>query len=91
MRSFAVLCACGKPATWKVAGVWSDGLTTELKTYALCCETCLPQAWRTACLKQAVCRVDVGETIVGPHAYRRTSGGLVRDVVVEQALSQQLQ
>ena len=78
MRSYPVDCVCGLPAGWKVAGAWSDGLTRELKTYALCCRDCLPTAFAAATRKCANCRTAEGETIEGPYVYERTPDGLIR-------------
>ena len=47
MPPYAVLCyrpGCDRPAAYKVAARWSDGVTEELKTYSLCCAECLPCA-----------------------------------------------
>ena len=44
MPPYPVLCSCpccGQPAVYKIAARWSDGVTQELKTYALSCEACL--------------------------------------------------
>ena len=37
---------CGQPALYKIAARWSDGVTEELKTYALACAGCLPELFR---------------------------------------------
>ena len=44
MPSYRILCThrdCGQSATFKIAACWSDGVTGELKTYALSCPDCL--------------------------------------------------
>ena len=62
----------GEAATFKVAAEWSDGVTAELKTYALCCETCLPKWWETAKDRQRVCQLSDGETLGIPKVFKRT-------------------
>jgi len=83
MRTFPVECACGLHARYKVAGAWSDGLTRELKTYALCCAACLTAAFATAVGKCGSCRTAEGELIEGPYVFERTPGGLKRRVELE--------
>jgi hypothetical protein len=51
---------------YKVAARWSDGITSELKTYALCCKECLATFFRQARQKQAACRTTRGETLETP-------------------------
>jgi hypothetical protein len=72
MSPYPVLCyrrGCGKPARFKIAACWSDGVTSELKTYALTCEECLPEWFRTSCEKQAACRLAPGEILEAPGIY----------------------
>jgi hypothetical protein len=66
MPPHPVLCYtrdCGKPAQYKIAARWSDGVTGELKTYALSCAKCLPEWFRLSREKQAACRLAPGETL----------------------------
>ena len=59
MPPYPILCytrACGKPAIYKIAARWSDGVTHELKTYALCCADCLADWFGRSRQKQAACR-----------------------------------
>jgi hypothetical protein len=65
---------CGKPAVYKIAARWSDGLTEELKTYALCCEACLPGLYAQSREKQKVCRLAARETLETPGIYRLQHG-----------------
>ena len=77
LRSYTILCTrkdCARPAVYKIAARWSDGTTEELKTYALCCEECLPEAFRTSCTKQKACRMTKGETLEPPSIYRLARG-----------------
>src|SRR5258708_29552489 len=77
LRSYAILCTrkdCARPALYKIAARWSDGTTGELKTYALCCEECLPDTFRAACAKQQACRTTKGETLERPGIYRLARG-----------------
>jgi hypothetical protein len=57
---------CSELAVYKIAAHWSDGLTQELKTYALTCPHCLPELFRKSLAKQAACRLTAGETLARP-------------------------
>jgi hypothetical protein len=77
MSSYPVLCythGCGRPAVFKIAARWSDGVTGELKTYFLCCSECLPECFRRSREKQAACRRAPGETLEPPGIYRLARG-----------------
>jgi hypothetical protein len=77
MPPYPVLCYgpnCGKPAVYKIAARWSDGLTQELKTYALSCEECLPDLFRRSRAKQAACRLAAGETLEPPGIFSLERG-----------------
>jgi hypothetical protein len=66
MPPYPIYCytrGCGQIAVYKIAARWSDGVTQELKTYALCCADCLPDCFRRSREKQAACRLAVGETL----------------------------
>src|SRR5260370_29580878 len=65
---------CCRPAVYKIAARWSDGTTEELKTYALCCAECLPQAYGDSRAKQAACRTARGETLEIPGVYLLAHG-----------------
>jgi hypothetical protein len=65
---------CGRPAIYKIAARWSDGVTEELKTYAVCCAECLPDWFRRSREKQATCRVAPGETLDTPGIYSLERG-----------------
>jgi hypothetical protein len=70
---YPVLCytpGCESPAAYKVAARWSDGVTSELKTYGLACETCLPEWFRRARERHAACRKAPRETLDVPGIYR---------------------
>jgi hypothetical protein len=47
---------CGRLAQYKIAARWSDGVTQELKTYALTCPECLAAWFRQSRTKQAARR-----------------------------------
>jgi hypothetical protein len=66
---YQVMCGCGRPAGFKVAARWSDGQTSELKTYALGCLECLPVLLARARVRWANCRRADGETIDLPAAF----------------------
>jgi hypothetical protein len=72
MAAYEVLCYaqnCGQPAVYKIAAKWSDGLTGELKTYALACPRCLPALFRASRSRQAACRIAPGEVLETPGIY----------------------
>ena len=94
MPSYPVLCSqpgCGQPALFKIAARWSDGVTHELKTYALSCEACLADWFRASRAKQAACRLASGETLEPPGVYDLARGRrdrlLTRRADLEAALS----
>jgi hypothetical protein len=60
---------CGRLAMYKIAARWSDGVTQELKTYALSCEECLPQWFRLSRQKQEACRLAARESLDPPGIY----------------------
>jgi hypothetical protein len=69
---YAIYCyspGCGQLAQYKIAARWSDGVTEELKTYALCCVACLPESFRHSRQKQAACRLAPAETLEAPGIY----------------------
>src|SRR5919202_4969596 len=65
---------CGRLAVYKIAARWSDGVTEELKTYALSCPECLGGWFRQSREKQAVCHLAPGETLEPPGIYRLERG-----------------
>ena len=77
MPAYPVLCyttGCGQKAAYKIAAEWSDGLTGELKTYALSCADCLPEWYRTSRAKQAACHTAPGEKLQTPGIYHLERG-----------------
>jgi hypothetical protein len=87
MSSYLVLCynpECGKPAQYKIAARWSDGVTEELKTYSLCCDSCLPELFRQGRTKQAACRLAAGEKSDPPGIYSLERGR--RDAQIHRLL-----
>jgi hypothetical protein len=84
MPPYPVLCyrkGCGQPATYKIAACWSDGLTQELKTYALSCPACLAEWFRQSRLRQAACRTTRGETLEVPGIFELARGQRDRQLV----------
>jgi len=65
---------CGNPAVYKIAARWSDGVTQELKTYALCCSACLADWFRRGRQKQAACRLAKGEKLEPPGIFSLERG-----------------
>jgi len=69
MPPYPIICYqpdCGQPAVYKIAARWSDGVTEELKTYALSCPACLPTSYRRSLHNQASCRLAPGEILEPP-------------------------
>ena len=74
MTKYPVVCqtlSCGQLATFKIASEWSDGVTAELKTYALCCEKCVPEWFELAMDRQRVCHLTDGESLGIPKVIER--------------------
>ena len=85
MPSYPILCyrkGCDRFAVYKIAAKWSDGITRELKTYALTCEACLPTYFHQSRQKQKACRLTPGETLEAPGIFRMVRGQ--RDRVLER-------
>jgi hypothetical protein len=85
MPPYPILCyrqGCNQPAVYKIAAQWSDGITRELKTYALTCETCLPAYFHESQQRQKACRTTPGETLEAPGIFRMVRGH--RDRVLER-------
>ena len=77
LTGYPLLCyhpGCGRPARFKIAARWSDGVTEELKTYALSCAECLPEWFRLSRAKQAACRRAPGEILEPPGIYELRHG-----------------
>ena len=77
MGAYPVMCyrpGCGAAAVYKIAARWSDGVTQELKTYALSCPGCLAGQFAASKAKQAACRLAAGETLEAPGIYELSRG-----------------
>ncbi len=77
MPPYPVTCyhpGCLRPAVYKIAARWSDGVIHELKTYALSCEECLAEWFHASRAKQAACRTTAGETLEPPGVYELARG-----------------
>ena len=75
--NYPVLCyrpGCGRPAVFKVAARWSDGVTQELKTYALSCADCLSEQYRASCRRRKHCRLASGESLDVPAIFELVRG-----------------
>jgi hypothetical protein len=93
MPPYPVLCytrCCDRPAVYKIAARWSDGITQELKTYALSCAECLAQWFHASRAKQAACRTASGETLDPPGIYQLQRGQRDVQLVRCDELEQQL-
>jgi hypothetical protein len=77
MPPYPILCYtphCGQRAQYKIAARWSDGVTQELKTYALTCAACLAEWLQRSRVKQGACRLAPGETLEVPGIYELAHG-----------------
>jgi hypothetical protein len=93
MSPYSVRCyqpGCTALAVYKIAARWSDGLTDELKTYALSCPACLADCFRRARARRAVCRLASGETLEEPGIYELARGRHDRELVRREDLEKQL-
>ncbi len=93
MPPYPIYCytpGCKNLATHKIAARWSDGVVAELKTYGLCCETCLPDWFKKSRAKQQLSRLVPGESLDPCGIYHLRHG--VRDQQLERLadLEQQL-
>jgi hypothetical protein len=77
MPSYPIYCytkGCKNLAAYKIAGRWSDGMQSELKTYGLCCADCLRVWYRQGLEKQKDCHLAPGETREAPGIYHLERG-----------------
>jgi hypothetical protein len=94
MPPYPIFCytrGCGRLAVYKIAATWTDGVTAELKTYALSCAECLAEWFRSSRAKQASCKLAHGERLDPPGIYHLERGQrdqrLRRLLELEQQLS----
>ena len=93
MHPYPVICyrpGCPEAAVYKIAARWSDGITQELKTYALACAACLADQYIRARAKRATCRLAPGETLEEPGVYELTHGRRDQQLVRRPDLEEQL-
>jgi hypothetical protein len=91
MPPYLVCCyRCGEPARYKIAAAWSDGVTRELKTYGLACETCLAEWFRRSRERHAACRLAPGETLEKPGIYEVARGNRDRELTRRTELEERL-
>ena len=93
MPPYPLVCyrrGCGRPAVYKIAARWSDGVTQELKTYALTCAGCLAEWFARSRAKQAACRRAPGETLEAPGIYETARGRRDAQLVRREDLERQL-
>ena len=83
LENYVIHCCtkdCPRVAEFKIASRWSDGVTSELKTYALCCAECLPACLSASRQKQTACRLAAGETLEAPSVFRLARGARDREL-----------
>lgn len=81
---YPVLCYgenCRQPAKYKIAAKWSDGQTSELKTYGLACDSCLPFLFRDSIRRQRLARTLPGELAERPGIYQLNLGKRDADLI----------
>ena len=81
--NYPVLCEgpkCRQLAVYKIAARWTDGQTSELKTYGLACETCLLKLYHASIKRQLTARTLPGEVGERPGMYRLHGGDRDRDL-----------
>jgi len=84
MPAYPVRCyqtGCERLAAFKIAARWSDGVTGELKTYALSCSECLTTLFQRSLARQKACRLAPGETLEAAWIYELVRGQRDRDHV----------
>jgi hypothetical protein len=77
MPPYQVFCStpdCKNQAAYKIAARWSDGVVSELKTYALSCDEHVREWFQLACEKQKACRLTPGESLAPPGIYHLQRG-----------------
>jgi hypothetical protein len=77
MRITVVRCSlpdCREPAAYKIAAQWSDGKTSELKTYGFACSTHLGPVFRDAEARREDYRPCPGETLEEIAIYKFEQG-----------------
>jgi hypothetical protein len=77
---------CSSEAVYKIAARWSDGVTSELKTYALACAGCVSALFREARARKAACRLAAGESLGEPEVFEMSRGRRDRELVRRREL-----
>lgn len=93
MPPYPICCiakGCKNLASYKIASRWSDGFQSELKTFALCCEDCLPKWFRTSLEKHKAGRLSPGESLDTPGIYRLDRGQRDRTLARVEELERKL-
>jgi len=65
---------------YKIAARWSDGVTGELKTYALSCPDCLAALYERSLARQKMCRLAPAETLEVPGIFKLVRGQRDREL-----------
>ncbi len=77
---------CERQARYKVAASWTDGVLTELKTYALACEEHVISLYRAAAERHAVYRPRAPEALGPLTVYELVRGKRDRELVRAEAV-----
>ncbi len=81
---------CTELARYKIAAQWSHGASSELKTYGLSCEKCLPKIYLNSLARHRKIKTLPGELGEKPGIYCMVGNWsdreLVRDATLEQSI-----
>ncbi|HEX3146552.1 MAG TPA: hypothetical protein VHR66_00525 [Gemmataceae bacterium] len=86
---YRVLCYakdCENDAIFKIAARWSDGVTSELKTYSLACSKCVPVLFQDARIRKSACRLAAGESLGDPQVFEMIRGRRDRELLRRKEL-----
>jgi hypothetical protein len=93
MTNYPVRCygeRCTELARYKIAAQWSHGASSELKTYGLSCEKCLPTIYLNSLARHQKVKTLPGELGEAPGIYclvgHWSDRELVRDTALEQSI-----
>src|SRR5579862_9670341 len=93
MPAYPIYCytkGCKNLAIYKIAGRWSDGVQSELKTYGLCCADCVRDWYLQALPKVKKSRPAPNESLDAPGIYHMERGQRDRTLERLEALEKEL-
>lgn len=66
---------------FKICASWEDDSTRELKTYSLCCRSCISTQFASANARHARCRLAPGEKLGLPAVFELSPDTRDRDLL----------